>query len=80
MKSGLPYEFRTTVVPDLIGLNDIASIGKLIKGAGKWYLQIFKSDIDLVNPEFNNTKSYSDSEMKEMELIAKEYVKFCEVR
>jgi len=80
MKSGLPYEFRTTVVPDLIGLKDITSIGKLIKGASKWYLQVFKSDIDLVNPELNNTKSYGDSEMKEMELIAKKYVKFCRVR
>ncbi len=80
MKSGLPYEFRTTVVPDLIGFKDIASIGKLIKGASKWYLQIFKSDIDLVNPEFNNTKSYASGEMEEMELIAKKYVKFCAVR
>ncbi len=80
MKSGLPYEFRTTVVPDLIGLKDIASIGKLIKGASKWYLQVFKSDIDLVNPEFNNIKSYNDSEMEEIKLIAREYVEFCKVR
>ena len=80
MKSGLPYEFRTTVVPDLIVLADIHSIGKLIKGADKWYLQVFKSDIDLVNLDFKNTKSYSDSEMKEMELLAKKYVKFCAVR
>ena len=80
MKSGLPYEFRTTVVPDLIGLKDIGAIGELIKGASKWYLQIFKSDIDLVNPEFNNTKSYGAGEMEKIKIIAKGYVKFCEVR
>ena len=80
MKSGLPYEFRTTVVPGLIELKDIALIGKLIKGADKWFLQVFKSDIDLLNPSLKKTKSYSPGEMKEIKTIAKEYAKYCEVR
>jgi len=80
MKSNLPYEFRTTVVPDLVMPAEIHSIGRQVKGAEKWYLQVFKSDIDLVNQSFENTKSYTAKQMEEMKLIAEEYVKYCEVR
>lgn len=80
MKSGLPYEFRTTLVPDLIMPAEIRSIGKQVKGADKWYLQVFKTDIDLVNQSFKNTKSYTAKQMEEMKLTAGEYVKYCEVR
>ena len=80
MQSGLPYEFRTTAVPELVDIKDIKKIGKLIKGAQKWYLQNFKSNIDLVNDRFEKYKSYSLKEMKEMRKIGENYVDFCEVR
>jgi pyruvate formate lyase activating enzyme len=49
MSSGLPYEFRTTVVPGLLNIDDFAVMGQSIKGAKKWYLQFFKSDTELVD-------------------------------
>ena len=55
MKSGLPYEFRTTVVPGLLK-KDFHEMGKIIQGADKWYLQAFKSDTDLVNQEYFGKK------------------------
>ena len=79
-KSGLPYEFRTTIVPGLHSEVDIAPMGKLIKGAEKWYLQKFKSDTDLVNKEYKGKKSFSDKDMNRLVEIAKDYVKFCEWR
>lgn len=80
MTSGLPYEFRTTLVPGLIEVGDIPAMGQLIKGASKWYLQAFKSDTDLVNPEYEAARPFSTKEMKAMASLGQEFVKLCELR
>jgi len=79
-KSGLPHEFRTTVVPGLLVGDDFEKMGKIIKGADKWYLQKFKSDTGLVNRLYMGKKSYTDKEMKEFASLGRQFVKFCEVR
>lgn len=80
MKSGLPSEFRTTIVPGLINKDYIAKMGELIKGADKWFLQRFKSDTDLVNKGLENKKAFTEKEMQNMAAIGRQYVKKCEVR
>lgn len=80
IESGLPYEFRTTIVPGLLIKDDITQIAKIINGADKWYLQQFKSDIDLVNKKMEKVKPYSDRELEEMRDAGRKYVKKCEVR
>lgn len=66
MNSGLPYEFRTTVAPDLLTPEDIVALAAELKGAKLWYLQKFESNKDLVDPKFQGAKSYTDKEMKAM--------------
>ena len=39
MTSGIPYEFRTTVVHELHSDEDFIAIGQMIKGASRYYLQ-----------------------------------------
>lgn len=80
IKSGLPHEFRTTVVPGLLVKEDFKTMGELIKGADKWFLQKFKSDTELVNQGYQNKKSYTDREMKEFSEIGKKACGVCEVR
>jgi len=80
INSGLPYEFRTTVVPGLLEKKDFQQMGKQIKGADKWYLQNFKSDTELVDPNYQARSAYTDQEMKSFAEIGRKYVKFCEVR
>lgn len=80
IESGLPHEFRTTVVPGIHTKEDFQSMGELIRGADKWYLQFFKSDTDLVNREFEGKEKFTTKDMEEMAAIGKEFVKFCEVR
>lgn len=80
MESGLPYEFRTTAVPGLIDKEAIPEMGKIIKGAPVWYLQNFKSGVDLVSEEFKGKAPYNSRQMKEMAESGKKYVKKCEVR
>jgi pyruvate formate lyase activating enzyme len=80
MLSGLPYEFRTTVVPELLVAADIDAMGQAIKGADKWYLQKFKSDTALVDSGLEGGRAYTDQEMKELAVCGGKYVKFCALR
>ncbi len=80
IESGLPYEFRTTVVPGLLEKEDFEEMGQMIKGAKKWYLQIFKSDTDLVNQDYYQKKAYTRKEMAEFVVIGRKYVELCELR
>ncbi len=79
-ESKLPHEFRTTIVPELIDFEDIAKIGGMIRGAEKWFLQQFKSDVDLVNASFKGAAAYSEEEMRRMKEIGEKYAKECFVR
>lgn len=49
MKSGIPYEFRTTVVPGIHEESDFDAVGRWIHGAQAYYLQAFR-DIKLHDP------------------------------
>lgn len=72
------YEFRTTVVKPLFTAADFESIGKLIAGAKKYYLQKFKDSGELIAGE--NLSAYSDEEMAEFLGIVKKYVPAAEIR
>jgi pyruvate formate lyase activating enzyme len=59
LKTGkVDYEFRTTVVPGLVDLQDIAAIGRMIKGARRYVLQQF-DPTDTLDRTFRNVKPYS---------------------
>ncbi|HWQ60278.1 MAG TPA: anaerobic ribonucleoside-triphosphate reductase activating protein [Candidatus Fimivivens sp.] len=49
MESGVPYEFRTTVVPGIHTEADFDGIARLIKGAQAYYLQEFR-DMTILDP------------------------------
>ncbi len=42
LHSSIDYEFRTTVVPGLVDLQDVQAIVRLISGARRYYLQCFR--------------------------------------
>ena len=63
MKSGMPYEFRTTVLKKLHEETDILEIGKLIKNARLYLLQYFIPTRTL-DKEFLNYEAYSREEME----------------
>jgi len=79
-ESGLPYEFRSTIMPSLHKKEDIEEMGKLIKDADKWYLQKFKPLKDLVDNKFSQEKAYTDKEMNALSEIGKKYAKICDIR
>lgn len=57
MDSEIDYEFRTTVIPELLNEDDILKIANQIKGASKYYLQQFNPK-NALNPELKNIKPY----------------------
>lgn len=80
LSSGIPHEFRTTVVPGLLEKDDFKSMGALIKGADNWYLQNFKSDTELVDSSYRDQKAYSSKQMEEFAEIGRQAAGRCLVR
>ncbi len=79
-KSGVKYEFRTTVVPSLVGKKEIFLIGKWLKGADKFVIQNFRKTRPLINNELREIEGYSKEDLEEMKNIASEYFKKVELR
>jgi len=75
--SGLEYVFRTTVVPDLLGPEDIKQISKMLKGAKVFQLQQFVP-VNTIDDLYLQKKPYPDEEIKKFARIAEPY--FSEVR
>ncbi|MBO7292468.1 MAG: radical SAM protein, partial [Clostridia bacterium] len=48
LSGAVPYEFRTTVVDELHEPADFAKIGEWIRGAERYYLQMFTDSGDLI--------------------------------
>ena len=78
-ESGLPYEFRTTVIKTLLSPEDIQACAELISGAEKYFLQKF-IPTKILNPQFKRKVTYSDEEFAELQKIASQYVSYCGVR
>lgn len=58
--TNIDYEFRTTVHPKLLSIDDIRKIGIWLKGSKKYVLQGYRYSPDVLDPEFCG-KGYCDS-------------------
>ena len=54
LRSDIPFEFRTTLVPGIHGLEDAPGIGDLIRGAPLYVLQRFRPG-NTLDPAFAGT-------------------------
>lgn len=81
LKEGrVDYEFRTTVVPTIIEMDDIEKIGELVKGAKLFVLQQFVNDVPLVDEKFRDIQPYSKETLEEMKKIMEKFVEKVEIR
>jgi len=80
MNSSLDYEFRTTVVKNLLSESDIISIAHSIKGARKYVLQNLVLSKMLDPSTAKTVYPYSDRELNEIKDKVKKYVEMCLVR
>ncbi|WP_457624781.1 anaerobic ribonucleoside-triphosphate reductase activating protein [Persephonella sp.] len=65
--SGIYYEFRTTVVKDMISEIDIYRIVNTIKGASRYAIQNFYPVETLVNEDFRRKEGFSKDQLKSIE-------------
>ena len=69
LNSNIEYEFRTTVVPELVTKDDIRYIAEhIIPNAKRYFLNQFRPEITL-DKRFMNVTPYSNNELQEMSAI-----------
>ena len=78
--SEIDYEFRTTVVPDVLKKEDILKIADWIKPAKKYYLQNYRAEKETINPEFMKKKPYSEEFLLEIQKEISPFFDICKVR
>lgn len=79
MKSGLEYEFRSTILPAFHNLETMKKMGNSIKGAKKWAIQRFRSGKTL-NEMFAGLEEFEGDEMEFIKNQLAEYAEMIEVR
>lgn len=75
--SGIPHEFRTTVVKEYHTEEDIISIAKMLGKSEKYYLQQFKDSGDIL---CEGCSAHPEEMLIKMAETASEYVLLCETR
>jgi pyruvate formate lyase activating enzyme len=79
MESGVPYEFRTTVVPGIHLESDFLKIAKWIKGANMYYLQEYRDSV-VIDEEFKIKNSGIVLSLSRIEKTMKPYLKKIAIR
>lgn len=79
LTSGIEHEFRTTVVPGLVALEDVEEIAKLIAGARKYVLQQFRPQ-GALDPRFREIAPYPARALQEMARAAERWGQRVEIR
>jgi pyruvate formate lyase activating enzyme len=73
LKSGIDYEFRTTVVPSLHSKDDLKEIARGLNGCNRYVLQKFQPE-RARDDSLRGDKSQSDGEMEELVKVIKRYI------
>ena len=80
MNANIDYEFRTTVLPLKIQIEDFEKIGNLIRNAKKYYLQKFIVQSEINDKTLIKERNYTDEEFKTIINILRKYVQTVEIR
>lgn len=75
----IDYEFRTTIVPQLLKKEDILEIAKWISGAKRYYLQNFRPEKTL-DQKFERIKPYPQEYLLEIQKAISPFFDICQVR
>lgn len=70
-ESGIPHEFRTTVVKGINTKEEFEDIGRLLRGCPVYYLQGFKESESMIGAGFD---AFLPEEMEEMAVMARNFI------
>lgn len=77
MDSGVPYEFRTTVVREFHDDGSFLAIGKWLRGSERYYLQMFEDSGRLIS---SGLSAAGREDMERYRRILSQYVDVVEIR
>jgi pyruvate formate lyase activating enzyme len=80
MQSGVEYEFRTTLVKELVSEKEWGSILNFVCGAEKFFLQNFENKTNCLDPQFRYYHGFLRKELEAMCAKARNYVRECGIR
>lgn len=78
--SGVPYEFRTTVVKGIHTIEEFEEIGKWLAGSRAYYLQGFRENENVLAAGEMAMGTFSGQEMQQMAALALKYIEKVELR
>lgn len=73
MTAGVPYEFRTTVVPNIHSIDDIRNISRYLGVCKAYIIQPYKS-AETLNPKCSNMKEFDNLELMSFVRIAQKVI------
>ena len=76
-ESGIPHEFRTTLVKGIHKVEDMEGIGKWLVGEEKYFLQTFVDSGNLLGSGF---EAFSPEETQEFLQVIRKYVPTAKLR
>ena len=77
-ESGVPFEFRTTVMDELHDEKVFEGIGKLIEGADRYFLQMFEDSGELI--EEGRFHAPSEEKMQRLLAVARKWIPNAQIR
>jgi pyruvate formate lyase activating enzyme len=77
--SGIGYEFRTTVLPELFQKADALAIGQWLRGANRFFIQQFRP-MKTLDTSYRDKKPYTLAELEELKEVMKPYFESVEIR
>ncbi len=80
MNSGIDYEFRSTILPEIYSKEDAVKVSELIKGAKKYYLQKFVPADTMIDETFKEKETYSKEKALELKKILEKTIQKVELR
>lgn len=76
-QSGIPYEFRTTVVKPLHTVESMKALGRWLSGAKQYFIQNFRDTGDLVG---QGLSSFSEEELRQLQQAVLPFLPNAQVR
>jgi len=78
--SGIPYEFRSTLIDGIHTLEWVEKMARMIRGARAYYLQSFQPTETLLDPAYREKTAPSSAFLEEAAARCRKYVEKCEIR
>lgn len=78
--SSLKQEFRTTVIPGLLEVEDFLCMAKVIEGSPKYVLQQFHPHPNLIDPTLCSVQPFPREIIQQVAHLCRQYVQSVELR